>query len=568
MKILQIATLCLTSSLLAFGCAPEEPAPQTRCSDGRCDSKKTTYVADFDKLNTLFPSSWPMTKIEDAFTVRVELGEASFDSPTHLFDAPVTLIPYSDQDNVKDAAGNLMERRDSELAKYFPVGAVGFAVKHHRPQYRDLKLNSGGPEMKEHFKLQDTHIEIVVGVERDGQPGVITLNNPQSYEDGLFGTKDYPMFFVRPSYPDYLTSEQQVAFGNNIRTMAAAFNAVSNFPGDYNGGDPLGARNPDAVLEHSAMMVRAIAGDSTAVAFFEDPNNLIYCAELAHVSSSAGLIAPLNARTFVPLVGEDTWNKFAAAVAAHNAGEETAFLTMNDNKRVALVGLTLAPEGLSAAHTYAPDGLREADAAKLAFQPMTMSDIVEEFLRTHIPRETFGESLGGAQAAILTVMKPGLFETMAIDKLAENDPIRMAVDALFGQIVAVLAKDHGSYENFRAAIAPYLAQAQQITGPRDGSGAGLFVPPSLLHVIAQDKHPGGLLGLDYVGHGLHTSLVMPEQSEPTEPDPTEPAPTESDPNSCEERCGDEYSNTNSCQCDAGCSEYGDCCSDYENVCSL
>ncbi len=500
-RFLTLTSLLLASLTVHVGCAVDDNQAPI-CEGSKCDDLDSSYVADFDKMNELWPSDRPMKTIEDAFTIRVDLGQAHFDSPTHLFDAPVKIIPYSDKDRVQDASGDTVDRRDAEIARYFPPGQVGYAIKHHRPEFRDLKLaGAAGDEMKEHFKLQDTHIEIVVGVERDGEPGVITLNNPQSYEDGLFGTADYPMIFVRPTMPGYLNRDEKAAFNDNIRTMVAGFNAVSNFPGDYNGGDPLGARNPDAVLEHAAMMVRAIAGDSTAKDFFDDPNNLIYCAELAHVASSAGMLAPLNARTFVPLVGQDTWSTFEKEVEKHNKGEVSAFVEMNDNKRVALVELTLAPESLESAPTIG------GEAPRLAFQPMTMSDIVEQFMRTHIPREKFGEGLAGAQAAVLTQMKPGLLEAMSLDKLADTDPVRVAVDKLFADIVEVVGKDHGDYDGFRAAIAPYLEAARGITGPRDGSGNGLFVPPSLLHVTAQKKHDGGLLGIDYVGHGLHYSLV-------------------------------------------------------------
>ena len=49
-------------------------------------------------------------------------------------------------------------------------------------------------------------------------------------------------------------------------------------------------------------MVRAIAVDLDARAFFEDPASLLYCAELGFVGMSAGLHFPLNAKTMVPLL--------------------------------------------------------------------------------------------------------------------------------------------------------------------------------------------------------------------------------------------------------------------------
>ena len=42
--------------------------------------------------------------------------------------------------------------------------------------YSRISIASGGSDLKENLKLQDTHIGIVVGVQRDGQPGAITIN--------------------------------------------------------------------------------------------------------------------------------------------------------------------------------------------------------------------------------------------------------------------------------------------------------------------------------------------------------------------------------------------------------
>jgi hypothetical protein len=354
-------------------------------------------------------------------------------------------------------------------------------------------------EMKEHFKLQDTHIGIVVGVERDGKPGAITLNNPQSYEGGAFGDEKYGMIFVRPRFPTTMSATQIKLANDNMRLMAMGFNAVSNFPGDYNGGDPLAARNPMQLREHVIQMVKAIAGDAEALAWFKLDENLIYCAELAHVSASAGMLWPLNATTMKPLVGDATWTAFSKAIEDHNAGRPSPFTTLNRNTRVSLVKLP-TPTSLRSLKA-----VQQGDA--LAFRPMTMSDIVEQFLRTHIPREQLGESVAPLQGAVLDKMKPGLLEAMAIDKLPATDPVRVAVEALFGQIVQVVSTPHASYEDFRRALEPFLAQAKQMTGPRSDTGEGLFVPPSLFHVVAQGRHTGGLLGLRVVGHGLHVSLV-------------------------------------------------------------
>ncbi len=490
----------------------------------------TGYAIDYDALNDQWPGSTPVTTPQEAFSVRVDLGQMDLVAPTHLFGGEVVVVPYSNDDGVTDAHGAEFGRGDKVIAERFQPGEIGYAIKHHRPEYRDLALTDMGSGMKEHFKLQDTHIELVIGVERDGAPGAITLNNPQGYENGAFGSPHYPMIFVRPEFPDYVYADEAKAFRDNIRTMMLGFNAVSDFPGSYNGGDPLAAHSPERVVEHTAQMVRAIAGDEEARAWFRDDANLIYCAELAHVSTSAGILVPLNDDMMVPLVGEAIWAEFQDEVARHNAGEPSAFTALNDNERARYVEAALAPEWLAPLPEYAPAELRDDAMTRLAFQPMTAADIVQQFMRTHIPREVFGESLAPAQGMVLQAMKPALFESMGLDQLPEDDPRVVAASDLFDRIVAVVGTPHEDYASFQIALAPLMEEARLLTGPRDDTGTGLFVPPSLLHVIAQGKHPGGLIKLQYVGHGLHTSMVyLPADEDPADEDPADEDPADEDP---------------------------------------
>ena len=528
---------------LAVGCTAAGPGQDNKSRE------PSTYAVDLARANQVWPGVTPAQSAEDLMRIAVTVGPRTIIADTHLFGVPVNVIPYDDTDNATDAAGTLVGRGDGVIAQYFAPGEFGIAVKHHRPQYRSLALDNGDPDaMKEHFKLQDTHIEIVVGVEdRDGAPGAITLNNPQTYPDasnpGRFGDDHYPMIFLKPVYPAYLDDAQRSAFNDNMRSMALGFNAVSNFPGNYNGGDPLAARSPDLVRTHVAQMVRAIAGDEEARLWFREPQNLIYCAELAFVSMSAGMIVPLNTSHIEPLVGPEVWSAFQEQVAMHNRGESSAFTSLNGNPRARHVLLTVAPDNLAPVSAYAPSGSGAEN--QLAFQPDTMADIVEQFLATHLPRRELGEELAPFQGAALLAMKPGLLEAMTLDQVpllsdedmanAPQDQLaaltaRRQVEQLFMALVTTVSTDFGTYEEFRRNLEPLLGQARRVTGPRDGSGNGLFVPPSLMHVVAQGRHPAGLLGLSYVGHGFHYSMVLPVgDGEPTlEPMP-QPEPNEEDP---------------------------------------
>jgi hypothetical protein len=162
-RFLLLAALASSPVLLA-GCEPE---PTADVSD---ITQKSSVGVDVAALGGLYGKTF--ASFEDSQTVKVKAGEITVPAPTHLFGAEVNIVAYSNDDGVKAADGTLFERGDSEIAKVFKRGQVGIAVKNHRAKLDVLDLSSTDPTaMKEHFKLQDTHIGIVVGVERDGQPG-------------------------------------------------------------------------------------------------------------------------------------------------------------------------------------------------------------------------------------------------------------------------------------------------------------------------------------------------------------------------------------------------------------
>ena len=531
-KVLSVFALAIAPLIVgatATGCT----ADPTSQSDNI--TELTNYEVNIERMNAQYPDVTPGETAADFWTARVLVGDQVIEAPTHLFGDVVNIIPYSNTDNVADATGKVLERGDQVISKFYKPGQVGIALKMHRPEKRTVDLNnSDAANMKEDFKLQDTHIEITVGVAKaeHGHPGVITLNNPQSYEDGRFGDETYSMIFLSTEYPEYVSNARRAAYNDNIRTALVGLNAVTNFPGDYNGGDPLAGHTPEKVREYAVRMVQAIAGDEDAVAWFKDEANQVYCAELAFLAYSIGLIVPLNKATMEPLVGAETWAAYVAQVDLHNAGvaefaesgevsSPSRFVELNDNKRVKMVDIGFADDDLRPMAELSPNP--EIASSQLALTPMTMADIVQQFMRTHMPRQILGEALAPVQAAVLQKMKPGLLETMGMDQLPENDPNRVAVEGLFAQIVEAVGVSYADYAEFRANMEPLMEAARGVTGPRPGdtSGTGLFVPPSLFHVAAQGEFHG-LIAFQYEGHGVHVSNVQLKGDADPEPTPVEP----------------------------------------------
>lgn len=439
------------------------------------------FRTQFGRLSDLFSSKTPLPN-----------GHAIV-APSHMLgqkEADLRLIAYDD--NLGPA--------QKDIARFVAPGEIAIAIKHHSAKPDN--------EEKERMKLQCTHIGIVVGVKTDDGPGAITINNPQSYQRGLFGTPDYPMIFVKPTFPDGVTNEQKHQYIANIRTWMMIANTFTEFPPDYNGGDPLATRSVGQVKELGDKLLAALAGDEEAKAWLQDPAHHVYCAELAHVVLNLGLHYPLNKAS----LGEA---RFAEVKAALNAGE---FLRENGNPYAELVDLQMAPATLKPISALL--GIETTEPGQkpfgqgLAMQPFTVADILEKFLQTTIPREQMGEALAPVQGEILRQARAGLFEATGIDQLAPEDPKRAAVEQLYDQLIGVVAQPHGSYGEFRAALAPLLLAARQVANPR-GDGKGAFVPPSAFLSRATEAIEGrptqGLLGWQYVGHGMHPSTLKPAE---------------------------------------------------------
>lgn len=491
------------------------------------------YNADKELLRSTWQGSPTIGNAEDLFRVSLDFGDhGKLSADTHLFSKqPLRLLPYSDFDSQRrDASGRQHVSGDSALCEHITEGDVVFAIKHHRCDNRLLSETTPASELKEHLKLQDTHIQIAIGVSdrARGIPGVVTLNSPQSYggeanTPGRFGAPDYPMIFVRPEYPDYLPANLHTDFNDNIRTMALAFNAVVKFPGGgrYNGGDPLACCTVQALKRHVTKMLFAIAGSSVeqkqANDWFERPENLIYCAEYAFVAATAGCHWPLNQRTITELTNATVSKRFLSMLEKHNQGSSTRLTDTNPNRLTRCVRASVAPPNLLPLPAYAPSERRSQEQTKLAFKPFTAADIVDHAMRIHFEREIHGEAVASVQAAVLRKMQPGFIEMLGLDGEDANPAHKAAAISVFTQIVRIVGTEHQSYQHFRSALQPALDAAEHLVGGRNSvdNPGNLFVPPSLFHIVARKEHSGGLLGLSYLAHGLHLSLVSAEEEHAT-----------------------------------------------------
>lgn len=432
------------------------------------------FGSDFQMDSELFPTKTPLP---DGTEITV---------PTHMVG----------QDAVRYIAyDNAWRAQQKDLARYIYPGEIAISIKHHSPS----------PEEGEQIKLQCTHIQVAVGVNTEDGPGVITINNPQEYESGLFGDHTYPMIFVKPVFPTGVPAPIQRAYINNIRTWLIIANTFTVFPGNYDGGDPLATRSVAQIRMLGDKLLEALAGDEAAIRWLKSEEHQVYCAELAHVALNLGIHYPLNAAN----LGSDRSAKLAEQLEAKE------FLAGNLNGFASLVDLEMAPEdlqpigdllGLAITEPHEEDPFGDG----LAIEPFTLADILEQFIQRSIPRKQMGEGVAPVQAGMLRHAMPRLLQVMNIDHLPESDPERQALLGLYEQLILAVEQSYSDYAVFRQSIHPLMIQARKFTSPR-ANGTGAFVPPHCFLLRATDSIQGnsdqGVFDWQYLGHGMHASIL-------------------------------------------------------------
>ena len=454
------------------------------------------YTVDLDKAGETWGSTY--SSLSDLFTTFTSLPDGrKIASATHMLgqkEDELRLIAYDDADGPAQ----------QDISRFIAPGEIAITIKHHSPKPDDDK--------KERIKLQCTHIQIAVGVTVDGNAGVVTVNNPQDCQEGLFGEPSYPMIFVKPRFPKALAPSKVAQYVDNIRTWLVIANTLTKFPeNNYNGGDPLATRSVGQIQMLAGKLVAALGGDADAMLWLHSSENHVYCAELAHVSLNLGIHMPLNQAT----LGTDAYGIVKEEVKTKK------FLATNTNRYVELIDLRIAPDDLMPIADEIGFSVTEIDndtpfGIGLAIEPFTVADIIECFVQETVPREKMGEELAPVQAEMLNRARPGLLQVVGMDVLSESDPKRQAVEQLYDQLVTVVGTKHGTYDAFREALRPLLASARKIANPR-GDGTGAFMPPHCFMVRATDCIEGGphgphrgILDWQYVGHGLHKNLLRRE----------------------------------------------------------
>ncbi len=384
-------------------------------------------------------------------------------------DDQLKIIPYNNDDGMNQ----------EKLIEMMGDRRILISIKHHAID----------PLEKESLKLQCTHAQLIV----KSSEGVMSLNNPQSYEQALFGDKDYPMMFFSIDFPEEVSKESIRDYENNIILWTTIINTFSSFPSNYDGGDPLSAKDRDSSIRFADMAMKALAGNSEARSWFKEERNKLYCAELVFLGLTLGLIYPLNERH----LDSESFNLLRDQLHSKE------FLCFNSNPLISHIDLPLPSSDLCPL-----EGNNESTyfGSNLAVRPMLVSDMLTSYIKYTVDRENLGEKSGRYQLELFKYTQRFLNQYLPVEAFSENS----SVSLLITKVEEIILKEHDSYKDYLSKLKPVLRSLNEEVSKYSNS-KNTFIPPHCFFVRSLEyeleNKRKGLVGIKYFGHGIHKSLL-------------------------------------------------------------
>lgn len=452
------------------------------------------------------------SSLSDLFSTTVVYpdGKSAIKLPTHMLaqsEDSIRLIAYSSGTQKSQGTDEAIQK---DLVRYIHPGELAISVKHRCPKPI--------PTPFDRLKLQCRHVQVAIGVEIDGWPGAVTINQPQAYHKNpdqyrhpkvplrLFGNADYPMFFIKPKFPASLSARQKRQYVDNIRTWVIISNTFTVFPSreTYDGKDPIATHCLEEIQILGEKLLHALVGDKAAREWLQADENRVYCSEFVHAALNLGIHCPLNKK----MLGETLYQKVKKEL------ESGVFVWDNPNEFASHVDLQMAPEDLQPITSLVKPDFSDAEwdeifDPRLATRLYTWADMLGICMQKTIPRKQLGESAPRMQKDFLHEMKETILKLFYLQG-AENHPDRRKFERIYDKMLEVVGQSYENQEALDNALTPPIQQLRQLSRDLEKAVDYIITPNCYLVNAAeslQGKRSGGILEWQYLGHGLHDSML-------------------------------------------------------------
>lgn len=469
---------------------------------------KSNYEIDLDKANNVWGSNF--SNPSEVFSTRIKLPDGRpVWIPTHMMgqsEETLRIIAY--HSGAKKQQGS-DEANQPDIARFLEPGEFAIGIKHHCPTPID--------EPYDRLKWQCHHLHAAIRLK--AADTVITLNKPQTFhlsrdnfrEDRrqirLFGNADYPMIYIKPTFPKKIDAQLKHHYLDNIRTWMMIINTFCQFPKrkKYNGKDPIGTYTVERVERLMYYLLQAMAGDARAKDWLDAWRNRFYCSEFIHGALNLGLHFPLNEKC----LGSD----YFALVKKQFESRE--FVSLNLNGFSHEVALDLAPADLEPITKYLKvhhSGLppEVMPDPRLATRLYTWADLLKIHLVKMHPQRKLGNWVAACRLETLREMEPVLRELYSLEKAEADDPALREFQRFYQNIQTVSEKSWPDDKSYEKQLERPICHLRWLACKLPKAVDYIVSPQCFLEaadVSISGGNPGGLLGWQYLGHGLHSSLL-------------------------------------------------------------
>ncbi len=359
--------------------------------------------------------------------------------------------------------------------------------------------------MEVFIKNEGHHSGAIVPAIREGEKKAFaTLNEPDTYHNGLYGENGFIAVAQNLVFPEFVTEQQQKGYTDSIICWMALMNPFVKFSqNDFNGGDPTRVIDKASLKEFLKNCALASLGDESAIAFLNNPNNKAYCSEFVYITLNTP-VYPFNLKGLTSLLNnERSAQEILAIQEKQNRRQENILSNRSKNPEFQAfnIQMPVVPQDLPPLNVLMAENGISIDNNSIPFPPFTLSQILRRAFRTLLPRhnDVNNAKIIKAQVKLFEYLEPLIIKQLGLDNpyaegfseeaTAERDEKVKAVREFINFTRVRLQQNYDSYAEFDSVVDKIMEQVDELIGASD---AKYFIPPRIYVDLGQNDDDGNL----------------------------------------------------------------------------
>jgi hypothetical protein len=376
--------------------------------------------------------------------------------------------------------------------------------------------------------------------------GFATFNQPASYHGGVYGGNGLVSVAQRLVFDEVITPEEATGYRHSIINWLGLLSHVVQFADrNIDGGDPTTVIDKATLKTILQNGLRASLGYPEALAFFDDSNNKLYCAEFIYIGLNTPLF-PFNEVGLTALLDGDSAT--ATAVLGHQTRYANAQFDIfslirppgDSNPELVSRNILLPPVSATLLPMDQLLTQRGRIAEGLPFPPFTISQVIRRAFKTLLPPEGTLEAsqLAKLQIRLFKAIEPMLMQqvlpSVDFSTLTEEAAAAIQADPRVQQVKAFITKIEDTLKQttditeLDRKFDEIIEQSNSLI--RQAGALVEFVPPRIYVDLGQRDGDTNLptgwgFQLETIGATIARQSINGAVPPAGSPQPSEPAPT-------------------------------------------